>query len=87
MIRLLLIAIVANVFMSATEAKHKPAPRSDYSFNEYVLMDKSTRDLARGLPEISHAIFRSKRDCHRYKNAYLTVSEKARYKCVPVDPD
>lgn len=73
--------------MSATEAKHKPAPRSDYSFNEYILMDKHTRDLARDLPEIGNKWFRNKQDCTRYKNAYLTVSEKARYKCVPVDPD
>lgn len=76
MIRIIFIVILANIFVSAGEAKvHK-----EFTPNGYVLMHKRENRM-------TGMVFRRYKDCQRYKKAYMTKLERVQYKCAPVDPD
>lgn len=96
-IRLILIAILANVFVSATEAKMRKYPKphiteSQY-YTEYLLTDRrqnvyhTTVRNSRGEMVRKAVTFRSRQDCHRYQQAYMTPTERHSWHCSGVDPD
>jgi hypothetical protein len=96
-IRLLLIAILANVFVSATEAKmiKYPKPRITESqyYTEYLLTDRkhnvyhTTTVTPQGMKVRKAVVFRSRQDCRRYQQAYMTPTERHSWHCSGVDPD
>lgn len=97
MIRLLLIAVLANVFVSASEAKmHKyPKPHITESqyYSEYLLTDRrdnvyhTTTYNQQGHKVRKAVVFRSRQDCRRYAQSYLSSTERRMWHCSGVDPD